>query len=249
LRATRLTAASAQAVAATLQALTTPSRLLILSQLRQAGLIKSRRGAHGGYWLSRPAAEISVADVIRAVEGPMALVRGERPENVEYHGSAEPLMEVWVAVRAALRGVLSNVSLADIATVTRTIAARKDDIDAGIVNAAKTADHSARVTAQLGPIVERMGRAANAVEKMGNEVALAGTATSKTVNAVGGEAQRFAADTLPEIQRLVGELSDLSNSLRRLSEQTARDPAGLIRGRSPVPNGPGETDPQPTSTP
>jgi Rrf2 family protein len=95
-----------------------PAKFLeaILSQLRQAGLVKSRRGAHGGYWLSRPADEISVADVIRAVEGPMALVRGERPEQVEYHGSAEPLMEVWVAVRAALRGVLSNVTLADIAT-------------------------------------------------------------------------------------------------------------------------------------
>ncbi|MFM9925211.1 MlaD family protein [Variovorax sp. H27-G14] len=140
-------------------------------------------------------------------------------------------------------------ALADIATVTRTIAARKDDIDAGIVNAAKTADRSARLTAQLGPIVARMGRAADAVEKMGNEVALAGTATSKTVNAVGGDAQRFTADTLPEIQRLLGELSDLSNSLRRLSEQTARDPAGLLRGRGPVPNGPGETNPQPTTTP
>jgi phospholipid/cholesterol/gamma-HCH transport system substrate-binding protein len=146
------------------------------------------------------------------------------------------------ANRAALTG-----ALADIATVSRTIAARKDEIDAGIVNAAKTADHSARVTAQLGPIIARMGRAADAVEKMGNEVALAGTATSKTVNAVGGDAQRFAADTLPEIQRLLGELSDLSNSLRKLSEQTARDPAGLIRGRSPVPDGPGETTLQPTT--
>jgi Rrf2 family protein len=95
-----------------------PAKFLesILSELRQAGLVKSRRGAHGGYWLSRPAAEISVADVIRAVEGPMALVRGERPEQVEYHGSAEPLREVWIAVRSALRGVLSNVSLADLAT-------------------------------------------------------------------------------------------------------------------------------------
>jgi Rrf2 family protein len=95
-----------------------PAKFLeaILSELRHSGLVKSRRGAHGGYWLSKPASEISVADVIRAVEGPMALVRGERPEQVEYHGSAEPLMEVWVAVRAALRGVLSNVSLADIAT-------------------------------------------------------------------------------------------------------------------------------------
>ena len=95
-----------------------PAKFLeaILSQLRQSGLVKSRRGAHGGYWLSRPASEISVADVIRAVEGPMALVRGERPEQVEYQGSAEPLLEVWVAVRAALRHVLGGVTLADLAT-------------------------------------------------------------------------------------------------------------------------------------
>jgi Rrf2 family protein len=95
-----------------------PSKFLeaILSELRHAGLVKSRRGAHGGYWLSRPASEITVADVIRAVEGPMALVRGERPEHVAYDGPAEPLREVWVAVRAALRGVLSNVTLAEVAT-------------------------------------------------------------------------------------------------------------------------------------
>jgi Rrf2 family protein len=100
------------------QAQQIPAKFLeaILGELRHSGLVKSRRGAHGGYWLSRPASEISVADVIRAVEGPMALVRGERPEQVEYHGSAEPLLHVWVAVRAALRGVLSHVTLADIAT-------------------------------------------------------------------------------------------------------------------------------------
>ena len=88
----------------------------ILLDLKHAGLVQSQRGAEGGYWLAQPPEDIAVADVIRAVEGPMALVRGERPEQVEYHGSAEPLMEVWVAVRAALRGVLSNGSLADIAT-------------------------------------------------------------------------------------------------------------------------------------
>ena len=88
----------------------------ILAELRRAGIVGSQRGADGGYRLQRSADTVNVADVIRAVEGPMALVRGERPEQVAYHGSAEPLMEVWVAVRAALRGVLSNVSLADIAT-------------------------------------------------------------------------------------------------------------------------------------
>ena len=138
--------------------------------------------------------------------------------------------------RAALKS-----ALADIANVSRTIAARKDLIDAGIVNAARTADNSARATAQLGPVIARIDRAADAVEKMGNDVSLAGASTAKTVSAVGGDVQRFAADTLPEIQRLLGELNDLSNSLRRLSEQTARDPAGLLRGRSPVPDGPGET--------
>ena len=100
------------------QAQEIPAKFLeaILSELRHSGLVKSRRGAHGGYWLSRPASEITVADVIRAVEGPMALVRGERPEHVEYKGAAEPLKDVWVATRAALRGVLSHVTLADIAT-------------------------------------------------------------------------------------------------------------------------------------
>src|SRR5437764_15259663 len=66
----------------------------ILGDLRQAGLVRSQRGAEGGYWLARPAAEITLAEVIRAVEGPLANVRGVRPEGVEYAGSAEPLREV-----------------------------------------------------------------------------------------------------------------------------------------------------------
>ncbi len=87
----------------------------ILTDLRNAGLVSSRRGAEGGYWLARPADEISVADVIRAVEGPIANVRGERPENVTYTGSAERLREVWIAVRANLRDVLEQVTLGELA--------------------------------------------------------------------------------------------------------------------------------------
>jgi Rrf2 family protein len=87
----------------------------ILLELRHAGLVQSQRGAEGGYWLARPAAEITMADVIRAVEGPLANVRGIRPEAVEYRGPAEPLRQVWVAVRASLRGVLESVTLADVA--------------------------------------------------------------------------------------------------------------------------------------
>jgi Rrf2 family protein len=87
----------------------------ILADLRNAGIVASRRGADGGYWLARPAAEVSLAEVIRAVDGPLANVRGIRSEQVAYQGSAEPLREVWVAVRASLRRVLEGVTLADLA--------------------------------------------------------------------------------------------------------------------------------------
>ena len=87
----------------------------ILLDLRHAGLVHSQRGAEGGYWLALPAAEVSLADVIRAVEGPIANVRGVRPEQVEYDGAAEALRDVWVALRASIRSVLEDVTLADLA--------------------------------------------------------------------------------------------------------------------------------------
>jgi Rrf2 family protein len=87
----------------------------ILHDLKRAGIVRTRRGASGGYWLARPAEEIALAEVIRAVEGPLANVRGEWPEAVEYPGAAEALKEVWIAVRANLRAVLESVTLADIA--------------------------------------------------------------------------------------------------------------------------------------
>ena len=87
----------------------------ILLDLKHAGLVKSQRGAEGGYWLSLSPEEISLAEVIRAVEGPIANVRGLRPEQVEYAGTAAPLRDVWIAVRANLRAVLEVVTLADLA--------------------------------------------------------------------------------------------------------------------------------------
>jgi Rrf2 family protein len=94
-----------------------PLRFLenILLQLRHAGLIDSRRGAEGGYRLARPAQDIALADVIRAIDGPLAGVGGVRPETLDFHGSAAPLKDVWVAVRASLRSVLEHVTVADIA--------------------------------------------------------------------------------------------------------------------------------------
>jgi Rrf2 family protein len=94
-----------------------PQRFLenILSDLRHAGIVQSVRGAEGGHKLNRPAAEVTVADIIRAVDGPLAAVRGERPESVSYQGPAEPLQRVWIAVRKNLRDVVESVTLADLA--------------------------------------------------------------------------------------------------------------------------------------
>jgi Rrf2 family protein len=88
----------------------------ILGDLRQSGVVRSQRGVEGGYWLARPAAEITLAEVIRAVEGPLANVRGVRPDSISYTGAAEPLRDVWIAVRASLRSVLEAVTLADVAS-------------------------------------------------------------------------------------------------------------------------------------
>jgi len=97
-----------------------PQRFLenILSDLRHAGLVTSVRGAEGGHRLSRSPERITVADVIRAVDGPLAAVRGERPESVAYSGPAEPLQRVWIAVRTNLRDVVEHVTLADLANGT-----------------------------------------------------------------------------------------------------------------------------------
>ncbi|MGP1678587.1 MAG: MlaD family protein [Burkholderiales bacterium] len=131
-------------------------------------------------------------------------------------------------------------ALADIAAVARTIAARKDALDAGLTNAARTFKNTSGATAQLGPVIDRIGRSAEAIEKMGNEVAQTSAGAAKTVNSVGADVKRFTAETLPKLERLLGELSILATSLRRLSEQTERDPRGLLFGRKPVAEGPGE---------
>ncbi len=90
----------------------------ILGELRHSGIVRSHRGAEGGFRLARPAEEISIADIIRAVEGPLASVRGGPPEQSEYSGASEALLRVWIAVRASLRSVAEHVTVADVASGT-----------------------------------------------------------------------------------------------------------------------------------
>lgn len=190
----------------------------------------------------------------------------ESPALRATDGETYPVIRTKPSLSARLENVLTNVlakldrttsnidamlsvenqlavksALADLAAVMRTIAARKDTLDKGIVSAARTFDNSARVTAQLGPVIERIGRSADAVEKMGNDASEATKTAGKTINSMGADVQRFTGETLPELERLLGELTVLSASLRRLSDQTQRNPSGLIFGRTPVPAGPGES--------
>lgn len=104
----------------------------ILVDLKRAGLIRSQRGQVGGYRFVRPPAEITVADIIRAVEGPLADVRGVRPEAITFHGSATAVRDVWLATRVGLRRVLERVSLADIVAgaIPSEVAALLEDPDA-----------------------------------------------------------------------------------------------------------------------
>jgi phospholipid/cholesterol/gamma-HCH transport system substrate-binding protein len=138
-------------------------------------------------------------------------------------------------------------TLADLSVLAKTLAARKDTIDKGIASAATTFDNSARVTAQLnkelGPLLERVGKSADAVRKMGDETALAASSAGRAVDSIGSDVKRFSADTLPELQRLMGELNSLTVTLRRFIRETERNPRGFLFGRKPVPSGPGEEGP------
>jgi Rrf2 family protein len=90
----------------------------ILLQLRRGGIVHAQRGPEGGYWLARPAGEISLAEVIRVIDGPLAHVRGQRPEQLGYQGAARALQDVWIALRASEREILELVTIADVAAGT-----------------------------------------------------------------------------------------------------------------------------------
>ena len=90
----------------------------ILSELRTAGVVQSRRGAEGGYWMALPPEQVRLADIVRIIEGPLAAVRGVRPTEAEFTGTAAPLRDVWVATRSALRRVLDLVTVADVVNGT-----------------------------------------------------------------------------------------------------------------------------------
>ena len=132
-------------------------------------------------------------------------------------------------------------ALADVAAVSKTLAGRKEALDSGIASASRTFENTARITAEVGPLIKRIERSADSVEKMGSEVAKTSESAGKTIDSVGADVKRFTAESLPEFQRLMDEMTVLATSLRRLSEKIEGSPGGLLLGKRPVAPGPGET--------
>lgn len=153
-----------------------------------------------------------------------------------------PVIQTRPSLSARLENVLTSVL-------------GKLDSTSNNINAILSADNqlalknilgnTAQATAKLGPMIDRVGRSADAVAKMGGDLSSAGASAGKAADGLGAGVKRLGTDTLPELEHLLGELSLLSTSLRRLSEQTTRNPSGLLFGRTPLPNGPGEQEDKP----
>jgi phospholipid/cholesterol/gamma-HCH transport system substrate-binding protein len=131
-------------------------------------------------------------------------------------------------------------SLADLEVITHTLAVRSATIDAGLANAAHTMENTARFTAQLPQLVQRVERSAEAFDRMASQMAGAGASVSGTLDGARPEVQRFASETLPDVRELVAELRELTGSLRRVSGELEENPGILVYGRRPSKRGPGE---------
>jgi len=137
--------------------------------------------------------------------------------------------------RRALKQALANLEV-----VSRTLAARSAAIDSSLANAARTMENTAQLTAELQQLVARVQRSADAFDRMTGEITHASAAASGVLEGARGGAQQFSSETLPQLQQLVGDLRDLTASLRRLSSELERNPAMLIHGRPAGKRGPGE---------
>lgn len=130
--------------------------------------------------------------------------------------------------------------LADVSRLTRTLAAHKAELDKSMKNAARTMENVAQISGELPELIEQIGRSAAAVEKMANENSLASASVRKTFDGVGPDAKHFASVGLPELERLMVSMHELTASLQRVTEQVEQDPSLLLRGKEARQRGPGE---------
>ena len=148
-----------------------------------------------------------------------------------------PMIQTKPSLSARLENVLTSVLGKLDSTSTSVNALLSSDNQAAFKN---ILNNTSVASAKLEPMIDRIGNGADAVQKMGTDLSKASVSTAKAFDGVGADVKRFSTETLPALEHLLAELTSLSTSLRRLSEQTTRDPSGLIFGRTPVPQGPGE---------
>ena len=150
-----------------------------------------------------------------------------------------PMIQTKPSLSARLENVLTSVLGKLDSTSNNVNAILSSDNQAAFKN---ILNNTSVASAKLEPMLESIGRGADAVQKMGTDLSKAGVSTAKAFDGVGADVKRISTETLPALEQLLAELTTLSTSLRRLSEQTTRDPSGLIFGRTPVPQGPGEQE-------
>ncbi len=180
-------------------------------------------------------------------DGSVPTIRSKPSLTVRLETEATTALASLDRTLAAISATLSpenrealNRTLTDIAALTHTLASQQAAISAGIESTARAAHNAALASARLGPAIDRITQSAAAVEKMADQVARTGADASVAVNAAASGVRRIGSETLPEFDRLLGELNVLSASLRRLSEQTERNPSSLLLGAPTLPPGPGE---------
>jgi phospholipid/cholesterol/gamma-HCH transport system substrate-binding protein len=190
------------------------------------------------------------APLLPGPNGELPVIRTKPSLSARLENVLTDVLAKLDSTSANLNAVLSDENrraitsaLADIAAVAHTVAERRATIDAGLASAARTFEHGERLAKQLGPVAERLGRGADAVEGMGRQVAATSASAGVAVDAAGAAIQRFGNETQPELQRLMNEVEVLSASLKRLAEQTERNPASLLVGRGTLSAGPGESAP------
>lgn len=131
-------------------------------------------------------------------------------------------------------------TLADVSVLTRTLASHKAEVDKSLSNASLTLENAAQISAQLPQLIEKVGRATEALEKMAKDTSRASVSVRKTMDDVGPDAKRFANDGLPELERMMVSLREMMTSLQRVTEQIEQNPGVLLRGREARQRGPGE---------
>ena len=214
---------------------------------QDAEAVLKTQGLTGIAYVELSGGSAESAPLVPTTEGEIPMIRSKpslsaRLENVatSVRANVDRMSTNLNAVFDADNRIALKKTLADTATLMHALAAQQGAIGAGIANAARTASNAASASEQLAPALTRIAASAEAVEKMAIAAGLASVSAGRTADAAASGVQRFSTETLPELERLLAEANELAISVRRLSEQTERNPTSLLVGGPSRPPGPGE---------